>query len=130
MAHPERVCRICGEAGERMASLVCLAPRDLRQRSRWRRLGVDYLAPTQARAMGISNGAAKSAPITADGTSALNRALTSSRLHSSYGGRADAHLDRDRHGLGRVLRCNGRTRGSCADNGRRPGFGGTSGTDC
>ena len=66
-----------------MASLVCLAPRDLRQRSRWRRLGVDYLAPTQARAMGISNGAAKSAPITADGTSALNRAFTSSRLHSS-----------------------------------------------
>src|SRR5271169_1994224 len=71
------------EAGERMASLVCLAPRNLRQRFRWRRLGVDYLAPTQARSMGISNGAAKSAPITADGTSALNRAFTSSRLHSS-----------------------------------------------
>src|ERR1700729_213211 len=68
MAHPERVCRICGEAGERMASLVCLAPRNLRQRSRWRRLGVDYLAPTRAHWMGISNGAAKSAPVTADGT--------------------------------------------------------------
>ena len=66
-----------------MASLVWLAPRNLRQRFRWRRPGVDYLAPTQARRMGISNGAAKSASITADGTSALNRALTSSRLHSS-----------------------------------------------
>src|SRR5271168_3850761 len=48
------------EAGERMASLVCLAPRNLRQRFRWRRLGVDCLAPTQARSMGISNEAAKS----------------------------------------------------------------------
>jgi hypothetical protein len=71
MAHPERVRRICGEAGEQMASLVCLAPRNLRQRSRWRRLGVDYLASTQARPMGISNEAAKSVPITADGTNAL-----------------------------------------------------------
>src|SRR5271154_3597920 len=65
MAHPERVCRICGEAGERMASLVCLAPRNLRQRFRWRRLGVDPLAPTQARSMGISNEAAKSGHTTA-----------------------------------------------------------------
>src|SRR5271154_4484002 len=65
MAHPERVCRICGEAGERMASLVCLAPRDLRQRFRWRRLGVDPLAPKQARSMGISNEAAKSGHTTA-----------------------------------------------------------------
>ena len=53
------------EAGERMASLVCLAPRNLRQRFRWRRLGVDYLAPTQARSMGISNEAAKSGHTTA-----------------------------------------------------------------
>ena len=67
-----------------MASLVCLAPRNLRQRSRWSRLGVDYLAPTRAQWMGISNGAAKSAPITADGTNARNRAFSfSSRLHSS-----------------------------------------------
>ena len=65
MGHPDRVCRICGEAGERMASLVCLAPRNLRQRFRWRRLGVDPLAPTQARSMGISNEAAKSGHTTA-----------------------------------------------------------------
>jgi hypothetical protein len=64
MARPERVCRICGEEGEPMASLVCLASRNLRQRFRWCRLGVDCLASTQARSMGISNGAAKSAPIT------------------------------------------------------------------
>jgi hypothetical protein len=125
MGHPERVCRICGEAGERMASLVCLAPRNLRQRSRWRRLGVDYLAPTRARSMGISNGAAKSAPITAN---ALDRALTSSRLHSSYGGHVDVYVVR--RGVPRVPRRSDRTGGSCADSGRRPGFGGTSGTDC
>jgi hypothetical protein len=65
MGHPDRVCRICGEAGERMASLVCLAPRNLRQRFRWRRLGVDPLAPTQARSMGISHEAAKSGHTTA-----------------------------------------------------------------
>jgi hypothetical protein len=53
------------EAGERKASLVCLAPGNLRHRSRWRRLGVDYLVPTQARAMGISNVAAKSGHTTA-----------------------------------------------------------------
>ena len=59
------LCRICGEAGERMASLVCLPTCNLRQRFRRRRLGVDYLAPTQARSMGISNEAAKPGHTTA-----------------------------------------------------------------
>ena len=50
------------------------------------------------------------------------------QVHSSYEGRADAYVVR--RGVARVHRRSDRTGGSCADNGHRPGFGGTSGPDC
>ena len=65
-----------------MASLVWLAPRNLRQRFRWRRPGVTIWRNTSA-ANGNIEWGCEIGVYNRRRNQALNRALTSSRLHSS-----------------------------------------------